>query len=291
MSDPNVPRLEAEVGWLRLALTRIHRGEQPAHKIAADALTDDMPALPMPSEAEPACPKCGASMHAHGRRLWSCTRAECTVRRISQDDVVRATERRRAARIVRDSDDGAALDGIAVAIEDGPFCGRLDPEAARGPGEARHDSDQCLTCDEPAVWCMKCCAAMAENKGPFPETYEAHGINIAGPKASDSSSPALNYACIGGVEGCTGLAASHGPCASCVAVLAALEVQALRNDVKELRRVADFVIADACAVDCQCCDDFVRTAKHCLSRLTKPAYLWDTKAGQFTRVEKGGPNG
>lgn len=55
--------------------------------------------------------------------------------RRTAEATIREEERRRAARIVRSADDGAPLDGIAVAIEDGPFCGRLEDRPNEGQAD------------------------------------------------------------------------------------------------------------------------------------------------------------
>ncbi len=65
---------------------------------------------------------------------------------------------------------------------------RAEPNA----GQA-HDSDRCLTCEGPAVWCMKCAAEMGQRKGPFPATYDAHGITVEGPPSDESMARALGW--------------------------------------------------------------------------------------------------
>lgn len=64
------------------------------------------------------------------------------------------------------------------------------------------------------------------------------------------------------------------------------EAQAKRllEDVRLLRRFADYVIGDACDVDCQCCDDFVRSAKHTLTKVSNPRYRWDAQTGTAVEV-------
>lgn len=51
----------------------------------------------------------------------------------------------------------------------------------------------CITCDEPAepaVFCAKCAVEMASDTSPSPETYEAHGITIAGPRSGEATAEA-----------------------------------------------------------------------------------------------------
>jgi hypothetical protein len=60
----------------------------------------------------------------------------------------------------------------------------------------------------------------------------------------------------------------------------------LERDRDGLLELAKFLLRDTCDDDtCACCTDVRSSVKHALSRLSTPAYRWDSRAGIYVPTE------
>lgn len=106
-----------------------------------------------------------------------------------------------------------------------------------------------MCCSAAPVFCEKCAADITANKGPFPATYEAHGVNVVGPNASQAEGPYL----VGEVVQARGLVsyvADNGRVVVCwdapgAHPLAAVPIEALKHerwtaaDIEKIKAAAD----------------------------------------------------
>lgn len=114
------------------------------------------------------------------------------------------------------------IDGRGQPYKGCPKCSRR--RVARAKVAAAHPCIACVKDPEEALFCATCASEMVEAKGPFPETYEAHGINIAGPRPASATPDEWPWHCPHAVP----------DCATCKHSTAAKEWRDLRAKVREL---------------------------------------------------------